>query len=331
MHIKYPRVLTVLMAFAIIVTACNLPGRSEPEAPQGDQIATSAALTVEARMTARPPSVTQPAPEPTNTQPPPLATPTRTTVPTNTTVPSPTTTEAPCDRAVFVTDVTIPDGTDFAPGDTFTKTWRVRNTGSCVWTSGYSLVFDQGDAMGGPASVQLTSGVVNTGETVDVSVNLTAPSSAGTYRGNWKLRNSSGVVFGTGASGTGSIFVEIDVVEAVAFSLSFEGVGLCLANYATVKIVNTGTEYLRSAQMKVTDLTASSTLYGPASNTKAFLEAKTDCPPGNNDADPGRTYWIAVSIGSPPSGNNARFEVKACTGESVDGDCVTKTVDFTIP
>ena len=44
------------------------------------------------------------------------------------------------DRAQFVTDVTVPDGTKYDPGATFTKTWRLRNVGTCTWTTAYTMV-----------------------------------------------------------------------------------------------------------------------------------------------------------------------------------------------
>ena len=34
------------------------------------------------------------------------------------------------DLAEFVADVTVPDGTDFTPGETFVKTWQLRNAGT---------------------------------------------------------------------------------------------------------------------------------------------------------------------------------------------------------
>ena len=83
-----------------------------------------------------------------------------------------------CDWAQFITDVTVPDGTPFSAGATFTKTWRLKNIGSCTWTTSYALVFDTGSIMGGPASVNLPNNVAP-GQTVDISINLTAPGSAG--------------------------------------------------------------------------------------------------------------------------------------------------------
>jgi hypothetical protein len=129
-----------------------------------------------------------------------------TAVPTVSTVP-PTT---GCDRAHFVADVTVPDNTAFAPGQSFTKTWRLKNTGKCTWTTGYSLVFSTGDQMGGPATVSLPSAVAPN-QTIDLSVNLTAPNDVGSYRGNWLLKNTDGRVFGIGVLGNKPFWLAINV------------------------------------------------------------------------------------------------------------------------
>jgi len=94
----------------------------------------------------------------------------------------------------FVTDVTIPDGTILTPGQNFTKTWRLKNVGTCTWTTSYVIVFSSGNSMNGPA-VQALTGNVNPGQTVDISANLTAPASNGNYTGYWRLRDGSGVLF----------------------------------------------------------------------------------------------------------------------------------------
>jgi hypothetical protein len=86
-----------------------------------------------------------------------------------------------CDSAQFVSDLTAPDGAVFAPGATFTKTWRLMNNGTCAWTQAYNLVFAGGDSMGAPLSVKLPA-EVPPGQMVDVSVNLTAPIQADTTR-----------------------------------------------------------------------------------------------------------------------------------------------------
>lgn len=126
--------------------------------------------------------------------------------------PTPTVPTSACDRADpgLPFDVTVPDDTQFAPGASFTKTWRLINAGSCPWTTGYALVFVSGEKMSGPDVVPLNAEVAP-GQIVDLSVNLTAPSTSGTYQGNWMLRNASGVFFGIGSEGKAYFWVRIVV------------------------------------------------------------------------------------------------------------------------
>ncbi len=98
--------------------------------------------------------------------------------------------------ATFVADVTIPDGTVFDPGESFVKTWRLKNNGCKEWDAGTRFVFVQGDLMGGPAAgITVPATAVNGQQ--DLSVTLVAPAVAGTYRGYWQLRASNGTMFGT--------------------------------------------------------------------------------------------------------------------------------------
>jgi hypothetical protein len=156
------------------------------------------------------PATQQPQPEqPTATSVPPTSLP----LPTATQAP-PTATAVPCDRASFVASgETYKDGTEVIAGTTFVKTWRLRNNGSCTWNSSYSLVFINGDAMGAPASVQLTTGTVAPGQEIDVSVTMRAPETPKEYTGNWKLRNGSGLVFGLGSDAGSSFWVKIKSVS----------------------------------------------------------------------------------------------------------------------
>jgi len=125
-----------------------------------------------------------------------------------------------CDQAQFIADVTIPDGTVLAAGTVFTKTWRLKNIGSCTWGSGYRLAFSSGHAMDGPAEVNLPYSVAP-GQTVDVSVTLTAPAAAGSYRGYWMLKNASGVLFGLGSTASLPFWVEIVVPGSESVVLDF--------------------------------------------------------------------------------------------------------------
>jgi len=125
-----------------------------------------------------------------------------------------------CDQAQFVSDLTAPDGSSFPPGTAFTKTWRLKNIGSCTWTTSYKVVFSSGDQMGAPASVNMPVNVAP-GQMVDVSVKMTAPTASGHYKGLWKISNASSVQFGIGSSATDAFWVDINVIDNKAVIYDF--------------------------------------------------------------------------------------------------------------
>lgn len=243
---KRMRPLIFIFGILLLLTACNFPGANEEPTVGPDVIYTSAAHTLVAQQTqaaAGTPIVMSSPTAGANTTIPtvpvvivPTATPlspTNTPLPTNTPVP-PTATPIPipCDRAQFVSDVSIPDNTQIGAGTTFVKTWRLKNNGSCTWTSGYALVFYNGDAMSGPASASITNGTVPPGSTIDISVSLIAPTTTGTYKGNWRLRNSGGAIFGIGNNADQSFWVQIKSVAPTptpsptsAYTLSYDFIG----------------------------------------------------------------------------------------------------------
>jgi len=98
-----------------------------------------------------------------------------------------------CLNAIFISE-TVPDNTEFTSGDGFIKSWTIQNTGYCDWNTNYRLVFLSGDAMGGDTFTYLPE-TVSPGENITLSVNLTAPSTSGTYRGEWRVQSSLGVNF----------------------------------------------------------------------------------------------------------------------------------------
>ena len=124
--------------------------------------------------------------------------------------PEPAPEQACTDRVDFIADVTISDNTLILAGQPFVKTWRLRNAGTCSWTEAYRLVFSNGPNMGGPAAVPLSKPVAP-GETVDVSVALTAPAGNGAYESKWYLRNADGDIFGMGANADSAFWVRIVV------------------------------------------------------------------------------------------------------------------------
>jgi len=188
--LKTTRLVPILLVLVVGISACNLPSSNITPTPEANIVLTSAAQTAVANMTQgailNPPTI-----PPTKTAG--FATATlaiaTTSVPPTSAPPTQT-----CDVAQFVDDVTIPDGTSLKPNETFTKTWRLKNAGTCTWTSSYAVVFSSGDSMNGP-STQALAGNVNPGQTVDISVDLTAPAANGNYKGFWKLRNAAGVHF----------------------------------------------------------------------------------------------------------------------------------------
>ena len=101
---------------------------------------------------------------------------------------------ASCYQLRFVSDVTIPDNTQMTPGQTFTKTWKVKNTGSCAWDAGFKFAFVGGEQMNG-STYTLPSAVAANAET-DISVAMTAPNKAGSLRGNWRMQTAGGQYFG---------------------------------------------------------------------------------------------------------------------------------------
>lgn len=96
-------------------------------------------------------------------------------------------------EASWVADVTVQDGAVMRPGQTFTKTWRIRNTGTRAWGAGDQLALFSGQRMDAPDSVPLPP--AQPGQAVEVSVNLKAPDVTGTHRGTWKPRTAAGVWF----------------------------------------------------------------------------------------------------------------------------------------
>jgi hypothetical protein len=147
---------------------------------------------------------------PTETPPPTAApvVPTEAPSPANTTAPDESGGDCTYD-ADFVQDVTVPDNTEFSPGASFVKVWRMENTGTCLWQAGTKLAFISGDPIGGPPEVAV--GPVALGATTDISASFVAPGTPGTYQANYQMQNHEGVHFGT------AIHVQI-VVPAPATS-----------------------------------------------------------------------------------------------------------------
>jgi uncharacterized protein YkwD len=95
------------------------------------------------------------------------------------------------DYATFLADVTYPDNTVVAAGETFTKTWEIRNDGECTWGPGYALKGVSG-FFSDVAPVEDTFPTVEPSETVELSLVLTAPQTRGTASGAWVIERPEG-------------------------------------------------------------------------------------------------------------------------------------------
>lgn len=199
----HPQIIIGLAAVLTLIFTggCNLPKAGQALTPTGDFASTAAAQTVAALTTQFAQMI--PSSPPSGGETPPSD--------RMTTTPSPAENPAPCEQAEFVSDVTVPDGSEFAPGQTFIKTWRLKNTGSCTWTTSYRVVFDSGNVLGAPPSFNLPVNVPPDG-LVDISVNMKAPEQPREYESYWKLQNPQGVVFGLGSRGDKAFWVKITVI-----------------------------------------------------------------------------------------------------------------------
>ncbi len=186
--------LILILLTALTLSACGSSQAEETPTLSVEDLQTAAVGTFQAVQTQTALAA------PTMTPPPsPTVTPTLSLLPTlplstqavNTPVVAAT---ASCNKLLYVSDVTVPDNTAVTPGQTFTKTWRVQNTGSCAWAAGYKFSLVGGDAMGGQ-TVTLTTSVAP-GSSYDISVPMTAPSKSGKLTGSWRMSDAAGVYFG---------------------------------------------------------------------------------------------------------------------------------------
>ncbi len=239
---KYKLTVICVLLLSILATACGASenGLSNQATLAPEVIYTSAAKTAEALRVERFAQTATLAPEaliatgvgasPTALQTPTLAA--ATPVPAT----AVTTPAAPAggDRAEFVADLSIPDGTEMAPNQTFQKGWRISNSGQTTWTTAYTLVFVDGSLMGAPSSIPLPEEVAP-GEQMDISIDMVAPAEAGSYRGYWELQNAQGKIFGFGQNANESIWVDIVVGEALT-SLSTTGTPIADTAIASVAL-----------------------------------------------------------------------------------------------
>lgn len=200
----------VLVIGGIIAIVSAFSGGGKNAEDEVNAVYTNAAATLaiqQMTLQAASPSVTPTVATPTGTvtfTPQPLATlPTSQGISTSSSSSSGGSGAVGCNNSVFVSDVTVPDDTVMTPGQSFTKTWKLQNTGSCPWTTSFKVSFVSGNAMSGTTTALTTT--VQAGQSGDISVAMKAPATTGDAIGYWILTNDSGQNFGS------SFYVKIKV------------------------------------------------------------------------------------------------------------------------
>jgi hypothetical protein len=185
--IKYTLLVTLVIT-SLLITACGADKTAEATQAQG-AIQTAVAATIAAQ-NANTPTLAAPI----VTQTPLVFSPTLTPLaPTQISNPA---ASGGCAQASLISE-TIPDGTIYSPGIQFTKTWVIKNTSNCSWDTSYKIIFWDGDVLGGAYVYNLPQ-AVDPGQTVPISLLLTAPTATATYTSKWMLQTPDGVNFGVG-------------------------------------------------------------------------------------------------------------------------------------
>jgi hypothetical protein len=94
----------------------------------------------------------------------------------------------------YIQDLSVPDGSNFAPGQSIDKRWQVRNSGTCNWDRRYGLKLISGDAMGNQPLLPLFPARAGAGAILEV--HFTAPPSGGLYECHWQAVDPQGQPFG---------------------------------------------------------------------------------------------------------------------------------------
>lgn len=196
----------ILIIFLMPVSACAPPGNAAPTLDVNEvlnQVAATLSMGYTQTALAMPTATNTPVPiitpSPSRTpEPLIIATPTISFTPTPsgpTPLPINPATAYGCYNAALVADVSIPAGTNFKPGESFRKTWRLVNTGTCEWTNDFKITFAGGNLFGSDTTkIRQRVGV---GSIADISLDMVAPSGlSGSVVSNWQMTTDTGNFFG---------------------------------------------------------------------------------------------------------------------------------------
>jgi hypothetical protein len=204
------RILWVSLAFVLLTLAACGEGTSVTSTADPNLVYTQIWVTVEVGQTQTALAVP---PTPINTSTPKVSsTPKSTNTPLISETPLPgtpsvtplvvrtlqSTSQQACDNASFGGDVTYADGSVVPAGQPFVKTWNIKNLGPCTWNQDYLLIFGWGGTGTNWSTVQPVhfSQVFLPGESMEISVTLTAPTTPGDYAATFRTQNDNGFNFG---------------------------------------------------------------------------------------------------------------------------------------
>jgi hypothetical protein len=298
---KLQKHIIVIFAGLVLLSACNFPLlRDAPQEDDPEELATIVAQTVQA-LNAQGDQPVIPA----GTDQVSAGQPTITPLPTLTTAPivgPPTQTPLPCNKPLFVSE-TIADDSEFLPGETFTKTWTFKNVGTCTWNTNYKMRFETGDQLGAPAEVAMPTSVAPDAQ-VTISVDMTAPTTPGTYQGYWSMYSDTDEYMG-------QTWVKIktkDVLfQVTSVSYSMNSTNISMGCSGTVAVTGNITA---SRDGRVTYYWIPSE--GVQSNTRSldFDAAGTKSVTYDMAVDASKNYWVKLYIEKP---NNQLFSQKDFT------------------
>ncbi len=279
--------LSPALLLFFLLSACTFPLEALPTATPN---ITQAYETIDAEIKTRLPAATKTAL---------TEEPIKSIIPTGGTPTLPPATQAPpCSRiqAGIPFDVTIPDNTLVSPGEVFYKTWRLINSGSCAWTKDYTLALFSGEPLSKVPQFELDE-VVNPGQSIDITIEMTAPEKPGTYQSNWVLLDPDGKAFGIGPAGNAAFWARIivpaytqpaptptntyilspSILSSGTIQLQ-DGAGLLLSNLSMVLPENADLSYLQGSILPGNKVEFSASLGGMPEYATCLAMGKTASP-----------------------------------------------------
>jgi uncharacterized protein YgiM (DUF1202 family) len=313
--------ITVLILFlsTLALSACNLPfgGAAAPTEPEVAAIYTSAALTLQVQLTQNAPTQA-----PATEAPPAGETQAAPTPPAVETPVPPTAEAATPTQEATPTELPVVTVTPMYPTISASQNTNCREGPS----KDYKIL--------GMLAVGQTAEVYgrNSDQTWWYIQNLSSP---GQFCWIWNqtttvVGNTTGLAVITPPPPPAT--ATLTATPGAGFSASFSKVHDCSGTRTAIfQINNTGGTDLESLNLKIVDQTSSTTLFGPSSSDAPFMGSSSECPPGGDTLEAGKTLYVGGGIGSGNSGHTGRATIKLCTDDGLGGTCIEKTVDFTIP